>query len=85
MQKVTGSYKDYGRDNVLWSKIFFNYTIILIELFGTTTPFLHLAFYCFYCKIIDLFTVYKWQKRVFSLALDLHTHIVQSYPIDPLR
>lgn len=85
MQKVTGSYKDYGRDNVLWSEAFLNYTMILMELFGTTTPFLHLAFHCFHRKIIDLSTVYKWQGGVLPLALDLHTHIVQSHPTDPLR
>lgn len=25
MKKVTGSYKDYGRNNVLWSEAFLNY------------------------------------------------------------
>lgn len=38
MRKVTGSYKDYNRDKVLWSEAFLNYTMILMELFGTTTP-----------------------------------------------
>lgn len=48
MQKVTGSYKDYGQDNVLWSEAFLNYIIILMELFGTTTSSLHLALHRFH-------------------------------------
>lgn len=85
MRKVTGSYKDYGRDNVLWSNAFLNNTMILMELFGTTTPSLHLALHRFHREIIDLSTVYEWQGGVLPLALDLHTHIVQSHPTDPLR
>lgn len=38
MRKVTCSYKDYGQDNVLWSQVCLNYTMILMELFGATTP-----------------------------------------------
>lgn len=82
MRKVTSSYKDYGRDN---AKAFLNYTMILMELFGTTTPFLHLALHRFHREIIDFSIVYEWQGGVFPLALDLHTHIVESHPTDPLR
>lgn len=85
MKKVTGSYKDYGRDNFLWSKAFLNYAMILMELFGITTPSLHLALHRFHREIIDLSTVYEWQGGVLPLSLDLHTHIVQSHPTDPLR
>lgn len=43
MRKVTGSYKDYGSTNTLWSETFLNYTMILIALFGPTIPALYLA------------------------------------------
>lgn len=85
MRKVMGSYKDYGHDNVLWSEAFLNYIMILMELFGSTTPSLHLALHRFPQEVIDLSTVYEWQRGVLSLALDLHIHIVQSHPIDPAR
>lgn len=74
MRKVTGSYKDYGQDNVLWSEAFLNYAMILIELFGATTPSLHLALHRFHREIINLSTVYKWQRRVLLLALSRPPH-----------
>lgn len=48
MWKVTLSYKDYSRDNILWSKIFLKCILIFIKLFDSTTPFLHLILDCFY-------------------------------------
>lgn len=83
MRKVTGSYKDYGKNNTLWSEAFLNYASIVVSLFGTTSPTLHLALANFHRDIIGLSTVYKWQPRVLPLALDLHTHIVKGHPTDP--
>lgn len=60
MRKITGSYEDYSRDNILWSEAFLNYTMILIELFNATTFSLYLVLYFFYREIIDLSMVYKW-------------------------
>lgn len=45
MKKVIGSYKDYDQNNILWSEVFFNYTIILMEPFGIVISSLHLALY----------------------------------------
>lgn len=85
MKKVTGSYKDYGRDNVLWSEAFQNYTMIVMALFGSTNPSLHLALHCFHREMIDLSTVYEWQGGVLLLALDFYTHIIQGHPTDSAR
>lgn len=52
--------------------------MIFIEFFSTITPFLHLVLYCFYQKIINLSTIYKWSKNVLFLALNLYTHIIQN-------
>ena len=41
MRKVTGSYKDYDVTKTLWSKAFLNYKMILMALFGFTTPTLY--------------------------------------------
>lgn len=76
MRKVIGSYKDYSQDNMFWSKAFFNYTIILIELFDAIISSLYLALDRFHYKIIDFSIVYEWQRGVLPLILDLHTHII---------
>lgn len=83
MRKVTESYKDYGADNTLWYEASLNYASIVVFLFGTTSPTLHLALANFHRDIIDLSIVYKWQPGVLPLALDLHTHIVEGHPTDP--
>lgn len=85
MRKVTGSYKDYGSTNTLWSEAFLNYTIILIAFFEPTISTLYLVLASFYSEIIELSTIYKWQGRVLPLALDFHTHIVESQPTNPSR
>lgn len=61
MQRVTDSYKNYERDNVFWSETFFNYTIILLKLFETTTPPYTLYYTTFIARslIYSLFTSSK--------------------------
>lgn len=76
MQKVNSRCKNYGQNSLILSKVFLNYLMILIELFVATTPSLHLILHQFYQDIIDLFTTYEWQRRVFFLALDLDISIV---------
>ena len=85
MRKVTGSYKDYGTSNTLWSEAFLNYTMILMALFGPTIPSLYLALAGFHREIIELSTIYEWQGGVLPLALDFHTHVVEGQPTDPTR
>lgn len=53
---------------------------MLISFFGTTSPALYLALAYFHRQIIDLARVYQWQEGALPLAIDLHTHIVESYP-----
>ena len=85
MRKVTGSYKDYGSTNILWSEAFLNYTMILMALFGPTIPTLYLALAGFHREIIELSTIYEWQGGVLPLALDFHNHVVEGQPTDPTR
>lgn len=85
MRKVTGSYKDYGANNTLWSEALLNYTMILMALFGSNIPALYLALASFHQEIMELSTIYEWQGGVLPLALDLHTHIVEGQPTDPTR
>lgn len=82
MRKVTGSYKDYGSTNTVWSEAFLNYTMILMALFGPTIPTLYLALAGFHREIIELSTIYEWQGGVLPLALDFHTHVVEGQPTD---
>lgn len=50
MHKVTDFYIDYGTISTLSSKIFLNYTMILMILFGLTIPTLYPAFRAFITK-----------------------------------
>lgn len=85
MRKVAGSYKDYRRTSVIWSEAFLNYTMIIVALFGATTPNLYLPLAAFHREIMDLSTIYEWQAAVFPLALDFHTYIVEEHPTDTIR
>lgn len=59
MKNHISNYKNYNQDDILWSKDFFNYTIIFMELFDTILNFLHLVLYCFYIEITDSSIIYK--------------------------
>lgn len=85
MHKVTGSYKYYGSTNTLWSEAFLNYNMILMALIIPTIPTLYLALADFYWEIIELSTIYEWQRRVLPPALNSHTHVVKGQPTNPLR
>lgn len=54
-----GLYKDYGPINMFFSKAFFNYTMIIILLFGLIILIFYLALAGFYQKIIKLSIIYK--------------------------
>lgn len=82
MRNVKRFYKDYVISNTLWSEVFFNYTIILMVLFGFTIPTFYLALAGFYQEIIELSTIYKWQGGVLLLALDFHMHMVKGQLTD---
>lgn len=79
IRKVTGSYRDYGNDKALWSEVFLNYMTVMVKLFRSTfdSP-LTLTLADYLRKILDFIKVYRWQKKVLPLALNLHTHIVES-------
>lgn len=85
IRKVMRSYKDYGTSNIFWSEPFLNYTMILMALFGLIIPTFYLTLAGFHQKIIELSTIYEWQNDVPLLALDFHTHIVESQPTNPNR
>ncbi len=57
---------------------------VMIKLFRSTFGLpLTLALADFHCKILDFAKVYRWQRGVLSLLLDLHTYIVESHFFDP--
>ncbi len=61
IQRVTGSYRDYGNNEVLWSEVFFTYMTVIVALFEfTVSLFFTLALADFYRKIFDFAKVYWW-------------------------
>lgn len=56
-----------------------------MALFGSTISTLYLALAGFHRKIIELSTIYEWQKSILPLALDFHIHVVVNQPIDATR
>ncbi len=49
-----------------------------MTLFDSTNPTLYLALAAFHWEIIEHSITYKWQGGVLPLALDFHTHVVES-------
>lgn len=76
MKKIITSYIDYNTSNTFYLKFFFNYIMILIALLGFTIPTLYLALADFYPEIIILFTIYKFQRDIFFLALDFYIYVI---------
>ena len=52
-----------------------NYSQIMVSFFGSTTPDLFFALGKFHREIIDLASVYHWQRAVLPLAHDYYTSI----------
>ena len=53
MRKVTRSYKDCEISNMLWSKVFLNYIMIVIALFSPNIPTWYLVLTDFYREVIN--------------------------------
>lgn len=81
--KVTRSYRDYGNNKALGSEVFLNWMTVRVALFGSTIRYLFtLALPNFHCEILDLAKVYRWQREILPLALDLEIHFVGDHPSD---
>lgn len=80
--KTTGDYKNYGINSCLLPEVFLNYSAILFNFSGTTSPALYLALTNFNREIIDLTRMYEWQGGLLPLAINLHTQIVESHLTD---
>lgn len=77
LQKISGTYKDYGNNFYkVWSEAFINYTSMIISLFGATVLHLQAAFTQFYGLVFQLSKVYNWKKALLSLVIKVHSHIV---------
>ncbi len=58
--KMPGTYKVLGKSFYeVWADAIYNYTTILVFLFGKETPDLYAAFAKFYNCIYELSTIYK--------------------------
>lgn len=86
LRKMSETYKDFGKSFYeIWADAFYNYTTILVSLFGKEAPDLHAALADFYSSIYELSTVYKWQEAVLPMAIEVHAFIVTQQPTDPLK
>lgn len=70
-------YKDFGKSFYkAWLEAFYNYTIVLMLLFGKEVPHLHITLAEFYRSIYKLSIVYEWQEAVLLIAIKAHIYIV---------
>ena len=58
-KKKKDLYKDFGLISKIWSYIFLNYVVILLEYNNITHLFLFEAFFAFYARIIKLSEIYS--------------------------
>lgn len=84
LRKISRIYKDYSSSFYkIWLKAFINYTLIIVFLFGLTTPWLQAALAQFYGLVLQLLKVYNWKKVLLPLAIEFHLHIIIKQPSDP--
>lgn len=83
---MSGTYKNFGKSfyKVL-ANVFYNYTTILIFLFGKKAQDLHSALAKLYSNVYKLSTIYKWQEAVFLIVIKAYTFIVVQQPTDIVR
>lgn len=82
LKRVTGSLRDFGPTWEIWSESFLNYTMIMVDFFGSTSPPLCLVLLLFHGKVRKLSKIYEWQNAILPLALDFHTEITTSNHTD---
>ncbi len=86
LRKTLGTYKVFGKSFYEMSAdAFYNYTTILVILFGREVPDLHSALAEFYTNIYKLSIVYECQEAVLLIAIEAHTFIIAQQPTDPSK
>ena len=82
MKRVTGTLRDFGTTWDIWCESFINYSMIMVDFFGTATPTLFRTLFLFWSKIRKLSKIYVWQGAILPLAIDYHTEITTSNHTD---
>lgn len=75
LKRVTGTLRDFGTTWDIWCESFINYSMIMVDFFGTAAPTLFRALLLFWTKIRKLGKIYAWQGAILPLAIDYHTEI----------
>lgn len=78
LKRVTGTLRDFGTSWDIWSESFINYTMIMVDFFGASSPTLFCVLLLFYTRIRKLSKIYDWQGAILSLAIDYHTDITSN-------
>lgn len=82
LKQVTGTLRDFGSTWDIWSKSFINYTMVMVDFFGSTFPPLCRVLLLFHTKIRKLSKIYEWQNAVLSLVIDFHIKITRTSHTD---
>lgn len=80
IRQSTGTLRDFGPSDAIWSEAFLNYTTVMLSFFGVAYPTLHYGLLQFHAKIRTLSRTYEWQNAVLPMALDFHIEITTGSP-----
>lgn len=78
VKQVMRTLHNFGTIQNIWCKAFINYSMIMIDFFGTASLTLFCALLFFWSKIQKLSKIYVWQGAILLLAIDYYTKITIS-------